>query len=107
MAPTFLDLRNYARDRTATENNLAIPEDVLGRFLNMSLGAFYSLITTTYEDYNLGRYLATISTGNQIPVPPDFMKLRAVDFGAPGQWTTVFGYNLQERNRNNNPIANM
>jgi hypothetical protein len=107
MPPTFLDLRNYARERTSTENNLAVTEDTLGRFLNMSLGAFYSLITTTYEDYNLARYLATISTGNQIPVPPDFMKLRAVDFGAPGQWTTVFVYNLQERNRNNNPIANM
>ena len=74
--PTFLELRTYARERTGTEQNMAIAEDVLGRFLNMSLGAFYSLITTTYEDYNLGRYLATITTGNQIPVPPDFMKLR-------------------------------
>lgn len=105
--PTFIELRDYARERAGIENNMAVTEDTLGRFLNMSLGAFYSLITTTYEDYNLGRYLAIISAGNQIPVPPDFMKLRAVDFGAPGQWTTVFGYNLQERNRNNNPIANM
>jgi hypothetical protein len=107
VAATFLELRNYARERTSTENNQALTEDVLGKMLNMSLGAFYSLITTTYEDYNLWRYLATITTGNQIPLPPDFAKLRGVDFGAPGQWTTVFGYNLQERNRNNNPIANM
>ena len=105
--PTFLELRNYARERTGTENNMVITEDALGRMVNMSLGALYSLITTTYEDYNLSRYLAAIQTGNQIPLPPDFYKLRGVDFGVPGQWTTVFGYNLQERNRNNNPIANM
>jgi len=107
MTQAFIDLRNYARERAGIENNMVVTEDTLGRFLNASLGALYSLITTTYEDYNLNRYLATITTGNQIPLPPDFMKLRAVDFGAPGQWTTVFGYNLQERNRNNNPIANM
>lgn len=105
--PSFLDLRNYARGRTATENNSAIPEALLGQFLNMSLGAFWSLITTTYEDYALTRYLAVLSSSNQIPTPPDFYKLRAVDFGNPGQWTTVFGYNLQERNRNNNQVANM
>jgi hypothetical protein len=105
--PTFIELKNYARERAGIEQNMVVTDDVLGRFLNASLGAFYSLITTTYEDYNLTRYLATISTGNQIPLPPDFMKLRAVDFGSPGMWTTVFGYNLQERNRQNNPIANM
>lgn len=107
MTPSFLELKTYARERTGTENNLAVTDETLGRFLNFSLGALYSLVTTTYEDYNLTRYLAAITTGNQIPIPPDFMKLRAVDFGSPGQWTTVFGYNLQERNRNNNPIANM
>jgi hypothetical protein len=105
--PSFLDLRNYARERTSTENNGAIPEDTLGRFVNFSLGAFYSLITTTYADYNMSRYLATISIGNTIPIPPDFYKLRVVDFGSPGSWCTVYGYNLQERNRNNNPISVM
>jgi hypothetical protein len=106
-APSFLDLKDYARERTATENNNSVTDSFLGKAMNFSLGAFYSLITTTYEDYNLTRYLATINTGNTIPLAPNFSKLRAVDFGSPGQWTTVFGYNLQERNRNNNPIANM
>lgn len=105
--PTFLELKDYARERAGIENNMAVTDAVLGRMVNMSLGALYSLITTTYEDYNLSRYLSAIQAGNQIPLPPDFYKLRAVDFGCPGQWTTVFGYNLQERNRNNNPIANM
>lgn len=105
--PTFLELKEYTRERTSTENNTALTDAALGRMLNFSLGSFWSLITTTYEDYELTRYLAVISSSNQIPLPPDFMKLRAVDFGSPGQWTTVFGYNLQERNRQNNPIANM
>jgi hypothetical protein len=106
--PTFYDLKDYARERTGTENNLSVTDATMGKFVNFSCGAFWSLITTTYEDYAMSRYLVTITNGNnQIPIPPDFYKLRAVDFGAPGQWTTVFGYNLQARNRNNNPIAIM
>ena len=104
---TFADLKLYARQRTNTVNSNAPDDAAVGAFLNRSLGAFWSIITTTYEDYAMNRYLASITAGNQLPVPPDFYKLRAVDFGGPGQWTTVFGYNLQSRNRNNNPIAIM
>lgn len=104
---TFLELRDYARARCMIQQNQVVTEETLGLYLNMSLGALYSIITTDYEDYNLSRYLTAITSGNQAPLPPDFMKLRAVDFGSPGQWTTVFSYGLQERNRNNNPIANM
>lgn len=107
MPPSLQDLNTYCRERTATENNNSVTDDFLNKALNRSLGAFYSKITTEYEDYNLTKYLSTITTGNTIPIPPNFYKLRAVDFGSPGQWTTVFGYNLQERNRQNNPIANM
>lgn len=103
----FLELQTYARIRTKTEQNFAITDQALCLFLNMSLGALYDILTTDYEDYNVNRYLASISTNNQIPLPPDFLKLRAVDYGGPGFWTTVYGYDLQERNRQNNPIANM
>jgi hypothetical protein len=40
-------------------------------------------------------------------LPPDFLKLRGVDYGGPGYWVTVYGFGLQERNRYNNPVANM
>lgn len=105
--PSFLELRTYARERAGIEQNNAVDEATVGRFVNFSLGAFYSLITTTYQDYALARYLSTISAGNSLPTPPDFFKLRGVDFGSPGQWTTMYSYNLQERNRNNNQVAIM
>ena len=105
----FLELQTYARIRTKTEQNFAITDEALRFYLNMSLGALYSIIASDYEDYFSVKYLATLNgnTGNQIPVPPDFYKLRAVDFGGPGFWTTVYGFMLEERNRMNNPIANM
>lgn len=103
----LLELRNYLRARTNTQQNFALSDETANLFINSGLGGLHTILATDYEDYGLSRYMATITTGNQIPLPPDFMKLRAVDFGSPGMWTTVFGYNLQERNRNNNPIANM
>jgi hypothetical protein len=107
MSFSFLDLQNYARARCNIEQNQTVSDTTLQLYLNMSLGSMYNVITTDYEDYNMSKYLCTLSNNNQIPLPPDFMKLRAVDFGGPGFWTTVFGFNMQERNRQNNPIANM
>lgn len=105
--PSFLEIKDYARARCNIQQNQVVSGKTLGLYLNFSIGTLYNIITTDYEDFNVTKYLVTISTNNQIPLAPDFMKLRAVDYGGPGFWTTVFGYNLQERNRQNNPIANM
>lgn len=101
----FITLRNYTRARTKTQQNNAVTEEDLGMFLNMSLADMYNIIATDYEDYNVIKYLSAISQNNQIPLPPDFFKLRAVDFGTLGFWTTVYGFMLEERNRMNNPIV--
>lgn len=107
MSLSLLQMKQYTRSRTNTEQNLAITDQALGFYLNMGLGSLYDIIATEYEDYNVLTYLSTLNGSNQIPLPPDFFKLRGVDYGGPGFWTTVFGYGLQERNRFNNPIANM
>lgn len=83
--------------------------------LNLSLGSLDEILCTDYEDYHLTTYLATIGTAspgnpaanNLIPLPPDFFKLRGVDFGSPGQWITIFGFGLQQRNYFNSPYSNM
>lgn len=104
------DLMTYARMRCNIEQNNVIQDSELMLYLNMSLGNLDTVLATDYEDYHVQTYLATItggSTGNYIPLPADFFKLRAVDFGSPGAWTTVYNFQLPERNRYNNPIANM
>lgn len=103
----FLDLQTYARQRIGIEQNQAIQDTELQMYLNMSLGSLDSILTTIYEDYRLTKFLAVIGGNNTIPLPSDFQKLRAVDFGAPGAWVTIYLYGLQERNRFNNPIGNM
>ena len=111
----FQDLQNYARQRIGIVANQAITDPELQRMLNFSLGSLDSVLCTTYEDYKLTRFFATLGGGggnlgsppNLIPLPPDFLKLRGVDYGAPGMWVNVYGFGLQERNRYNNPIANM
>jgi hypothetical protein len=103
----FLDLQQYARQRLGIEQNQVVTDSELQTYLNMSLANLDLILATDYEDYRLTKYLATIGGNNQIPLPPDFFKLRAVDFGGPGAWVTIYIYGLQERNRYNNPIGNM
>lgn len=103
----FGDLQEYTRLRTATANNQTITDSELQTYLNMSMATLDLILCTDYEDYRLTTYLATIGGINIIPTPPDFFKLRAVDFGSPGAWVTVYGFGLQERNRYSNPIGNM
>lgn len=103
----FGQLQTYTRQRLGIENNPLIQDSELQTYLNMSLGNLDLILCTDYNDYRLSTYLATIGGINTIPLPPDFFKLRGVDFGSPGAWVTVYGFGLQERNRYNNPIGNM
>ena len=112
----FQQLQDYARQRIGIVNSQAVTDLELQQMLNLSLGSLDSVLCTTYEDYKLTKYFATLGGGggpntgsppNLIPLPPDFLKLRGVDYVAPGMWVNVYGFGLQERNRYNNPIANM
>lgn len=107
MSMSFLQLQEYARERIGIEQNNVVSDQFLQRLLNNSLATLDSILVTAYEDYRLNKYLVTIGGNNVIPVPSDFFKLRAVDFGSPGAWVTIYIYNLQERNRFQNPIGNM
>lgn len=109
----FIELQNYTRDRLGIEQNQVITDHQLRIYLNMSLGNLDEIMVTDYEDYRLNRYFSVIgaaqggNSSNQIPLPADFHKLRAVDYGSPGAWVTIYIFGLQERNRFNNPIGNM
>lgn len=103
----FQDLQTYTRQRLGIEQNQTITDSELQTYLNMSMAALDLILCTNYEDYRMTKYLAVIASTNQIPLPPDFFKLRAVDFGCPGAWVTIYIFGLQERNRFNNPIGNM
>lgn len=112
----FGNLQVYTRQRLGIEQNEEIQDSELITLLNQSLGSLDEILCTDYEDYHITTYLATIgansltvsgSPNNTIPLPPDFFKLRGVDFGSPSQWITIFGFNLQQRNYFNNPYSNM
>jgi hypothetical protein len=104
----FGELTTYTRQRLGIEQNLAIADTELQMYLNMSLANLDMILCNTYNDYKITTYLATAgATSNLIPLPPDFLKLRAVDYGSPAAWVTVYGFGLQERNHFNNPIGNM
>jgi hypothetical protein len=62
------------------------------------------ILATNYQEYNVKTYLATIGASKPIPLPPDFFQLRAVDYGNPGAWQTIYSFQLPERNMYSNPI---
>lgn len=110
----FQQLLDYIRLRTKVDQDDAIPDSLLCTMTNLSLGALDEILCTDYEDYHLKTYLATIGTSspgitssNTIPLPPDFFKLRGVDFGSPGQWITIYSFGFQQRNYFNSPYSNM
>lgn len=114
MKMTFGELLKYTRQRLNIENNQSIQDCELRQMLNLSLATLDELLVTEYEDYHLKSYLTTLGTANaavglnnKIPLPPDFFKLRGVDFGASGQWITIYGFNFQQRNYFNNPYGVM
>lgn len=108
MQMTFGELVKYVRQRLNIENNQSIQDSELRQMINLSLATLDEILVTEYEDYHLKNYLATLSASssgninNRIPLPPDFFKLRGVDYGSSGQWITIYGFNFQQRNYYNN-----
>lgn len=110
----FGQLTTYVRQRLSIENDFSIEDNELQTMVNLSLAAGDEILATDYEDYHLKTYLSTIgvpapggTSSNMIPLPPDFFKLRGVDFGSPGQWITIYGFGFQQRNYFNSPYSNM
>jgi hypothetical protein len=107
-------LTTYVRQRLGIEHNETIADDELLVMINLSLAAGDEILVTEYEDYHLTTYLSTIGVpspggaqSNRIPLPPDFFKLRGLDFGSPGMWITIYGFGFQQRNYFNSPYSNM
>jgi hypothetical protein len=109
LATNFGQLKLYIKSRLNIENNATFDGYAFDRAVNLSLGSLDEILATNYEDYHLTTYLATLpsQTGNYIPIPENFFKLRGVDFGSPGNWITIFGFGLQQRNYFNSPYSNM
>jgi len=111
---TFGNLLTYVKQRLGIENNESIQDTELRTMVNLSLSSLDELLVTTYEEYHMKSYLATVGTAasdggpqNTIATPPDFFKLRGVDFGAPAMWITIFQFNFPQRNYFNNPYSLM
>jgi hypothetical protein len=110
----FGELVIYCRQRLGIQEDDAITQEALSTMVNLSLGSLDEILVTDYEDYHIKTYLATLGgpsnnnvNTNMIPLPPDFFKLRGVDFGSPGQWITIYGFGFQQRNYFNTPYSNM
>jgi hypothetical protein len=81
--------------------------------LNACLGELDDALVTRYEDYKITNYLTTLTNGQyQIPLPPNFLKLRAIDYSpsVPSNgngWYTINQFQMPERNRYNNSAQNI
>lgn len=112
MTTTMGQLMTFTRMRCGIEQDNSIQDSELMMMLNMALGNLDEVLVNEYEEYNLTSYIVTLpqpATGapNVAPLPSDFHKLRAVDYGWPGSWITLYPFQMPERNRFNNPVANL
>jgi len=110
---TIQDLITYTRQRANIEDNQFCTDDELITYINRSLAELDDCLITRYEDYKITTYLATLTNGDYIiPLPPDFLKVRAIDYSPSvppngNGWYTINQYQLPERNRYNNSIQNI
>lgn len=109
---TMASLITLTRQRANIEENQFCTDQEIQLYLNQSLGELDDILATDYEDYHWTAYQSIIpieNSNNVIPLPPDFLKLRGVDFqyqpsGTAGQaalWFTLPKYNFLERNQQN------
>jgi len=109
---TMQDLITYLRQRSNMEQNQFVTDTELIGFLNRSLGELDDVMVATYDDYKIQTYLSVLPEGqNVIPMPPDFLKARAIDynpsFTTNNDWYTINSFQLPERNRFNNSMTNI
>jgi hypothetical protein len=100
----------YVRQRSAVENDTVISSDEMTSLCNGALSDLYGLLVTRYEDYFLNAYVSVLQDGYyQIPLPPDLMKIRAVDYNNAMQdsnlWFTINQFQFPERNQFNTPYT--
>lgn len=108
------DLITLVRQRSNFENNNFIQDSEITAYINNSLGGLDDLLIMTYDDYKVTNYIAFLQDGyNLIPLPPDFQKLRAVDYNPQNLqpnangWYTLNSFQMPERNRFNNAVQNV
>jgi hypothetical protein len=94
------------------ENNFFVTDAEITSYINNSLAELDDIMVTDYEDYKLSLMQASLSNNkNIISIPGDFYKLRGVDFQNTTtntvQWTTLYEFQLPERNLNNRMLANV
>ena len=111
---TTQDLITSIRNRSNMENNEFVTDTDITDMLNACLSELDDALVGSYEDYKISIYLTSLTNPNYIiPLPPDYLKLRAIDYNpAPLQagqvgWYTINQYQLPERNRYNNSVSNI
>ncbi len=106
------DIMLSVRRRSNMENNNFVNDPELIAYINSSLSELDDIMVTDYEDYRVSTFLSILApNSNIIPLPPDFYKLRGVDFQlsnqSPNKWITLFPFQLTERNKNRSGLTNV
>tara|TARA_R110002126_G_scaffold197951_1_gene345655 strand:- start:486 stop:1115 length:630 start_codon:yes stop_codon:yes gene_type:complete len=84
------------------ENSNFISDSELNGYINSSYAELYDILVTTFADYYITNSELTISSGNDIPVPSDFYKLRGVDYQlSTNEWINLYKFNFERRNSKN------
>ena len=99
---TLSSLQEQSRQRADLEDSNFISDSELTGYINSSYAELYDVLVTAFVDYYLTSSELSIATGNSIPLPSDFYKLRGVDYKlSTTDWVNLYKYNFERRNSQN------
>ncbi len=104
MPTTLENLRDRARSRTDMVDSEFVTDTELDAWLNQGYMELYDLVVNAFEDYFTVSEAFSISSGNTAPLPPDFYKLRGLDFNFNGKFINCREFNFVDRNSTNNNV---
>ena len=99
---TLSSLQEQSRQRADLEDSNFISDSELTGYINSSYAELYDVLVTAFVDYYLSSSELSITSGNSIPLPSDFYKLRGVDYKlSTTDWVNLYKYNFERRNSKN------
>lgn len=105
---TLAELRTRARQRSEMElgpgqsdTDHFITNAELNSYINASVAELYDLILSAYDsDYYLTSTNPTVTGGsNEVSLPADFYKLKAVEKQNGSNWENIHKFNFNDRNK--------
>lgn len=100
---TLAQLKTEVRQQSDQENSDFISDAELTTYINSAYGEYNDLLISRYEDIFTQETDLTITTGNVMTLPTNFIKLRGVDFNSTSDGPfSLRHYNFNERNKYDN-----